>query len=373
MSVEYGKVRQQFGKPIGSFQAVKHRCADMAVRAEVARSATTTRRSRCATRADDADFQVPSRRSLAANGAIQNAADNVQNHGGMGFTWECDAHLFVKRARRARACVREPHGPPGRHRVALARGLVPEPEHATTLRGRFPALRHRNFRLYVIGQGISLGGFWMQAVGQGWLVVTGCRGTELDSGTVAFAGYLPMLCFAPFAGVVADRVPRRRLLVVTQSLAMLLALGCTVLVGAPTWHRAARRRRWRLRRAWSARSTCRRGSRSWSRWSGARTCRARSRSTRRSSTAARVVGPAIAGMVVAAVGEAPCFFLNGVSYLGRADRRSAHAIRCGAAAPHAGAPAGLRSGFATSGAGRCCGRCCSRSASCRRSASSRTC
>jgi len=99
MSVEYAKVRQQFGKPIGSFQAVKHRCADMAVRAEVARSATVYAAVSVRDAAADADFQTAVAKVLAANAYLLNAADNVQNHGGMGFTWECDAHLFVKRAR----------------------------------------------------------------------------------------------------------------------------------------------------------------------------------------------------------------------------------------------------------------------------------
>jgi alkylation response protein AidB-like acyl-CoA dehydrogenase len=99
MSVEYAKVRQQFGKPIGSFQAVKHRCADMAVRAEVARSATTYATVSVRDGAADADFQVAVAKVLCANAYLSNAADNVQNHGGMGFTWECDAHLYVKRSR----------------------------------------------------------------------------------------------------------------------------------------------------------------------------------------------------------------------------------------------------------------------------------
>jgi hypothetical protein len=97
MSVEYCKVRTQFDKPIGSFQAVKHRCADMAVRAEVARSATIYAPSACATAPP-----TPNTRSaakiLCADAYLQNAADNIQNHGGMGFTWECDAHLYLKRA-----------------------------------------------------------------------------------------------------------------------------------------------------------------------------------------------------------------------------------------------------------------------------------
>ena len=99
MSVEYGKVRHQFGKPIGSFQAVKHRCSDMAVRAEVARSATIYATVSVRDAAADAAFQASVAKVLCADAYIRNAADNVQNHGGMGFTWECDAHLFVKRAR----------------------------------------------------------------------------------------------------------------------------------------------------------------------------------------------------------------------------------------------------------------------------------
>lgn len=99
MSVEYSKVRHQFGKPIGSFQAVKHRCADMAMRAEAARSAMTYAVVSVRDGAADAAFQAAVAKILCANAYLQNAADNVQNHGGMGFTWECDAHLYVKRAR----------------------------------------------------------------------------------------------------------------------------------------------------------------------------------------------------------------------------------------------------------------------------------
>jgi alkylation response protein AidB-like acyl-CoA dehydrogenase len=99
MSVAYAKARHQFGKPIGSFQAVKHRCADMAVRAEVARAATTYATVSVRDGTPDADFQAAVAKVLAADAYLRNSADNVQNHGGMGFTWECDAHLYVKRAR----------------------------------------------------------------------------------------------------------------------------------------------------------------------------------------------------------------------------------------------------------------------------------
>ena len=97
-SVEYAKVRQQFGRPIGSFQAVKHRCADMAVRAEAARSLTTFAAVALAEGEEAAARHVASAKVLATDAALANAADNVQNHGGMGFTWEADAHLYLKRA-----------------------------------------------------------------------------------------------------------------------------------------------------------------------------------------------------------------------------------------------------------------------------------
>jgi len=97
-SVAYAKVRQQFGRPIGSFQAVKHRCADMAVRAEVARSLTTYAAVALAEGKESAPSHVAAAKVLATDAALANAADNVQNHGGMGFTWEADAHLYLKRA-----------------------------------------------------------------------------------------------------------------------------------------------------------------------------------------------------------------------------------------------------------------------------------
>jgi alkylation response protein AidB-like acyl-CoA dehydrogenase len=99
MSVEYAKVRQQFGRPIGTFQAIKHRCADMATRTEVARAVVVYAAVAVADGEPDADFHVHSAKALAVDAAIENATDNVQNHGGMGYTWESDAHLYLKRAR----------------------------------------------------------------------------------------------------------------------------------------------------------------------------------------------------------------------------------------------------------------------------------
>jgi alkylation response protein AidB-like acyl-CoA dehydrogenase len=99
MSVEYGKVREQFGRPIGSFQAIKHRCADMAVRAEVARSAVTYAAVALEEGLTEAPLAVHIAKALATDAAIANATDNIQNHGGIGYTWEAEPHLYLKRAR----------------------------------------------------------------------------------------------------------------------------------------------------------------------------------------------------------------------------------------------------------------------------------
>jgi hypothetical protein len=97
-STEYAKDREQFGRPIGSFQAVKHRCADMAVRAEAATSLVRYAALAVVDGLPDAAFHAHAARSVAADAAVANAQVNVQNHGGIGFTWEHTAHRFVTRA-----------------------------------------------------------------------------------------------------------------------------------------------------------------------------------------------------------------------------------------------------------------------------------
>jgi alkylation response protein AidB-like acyl-CoA dehydrogenase len=100
MAVAYALQREQFGKPIGSFQAVKHMCADMLVRAETARAAVHA----AAVTIDqpgvgDAERAAAGAGLLAADAAIANGKTCIQVHGGMGFTWEVPAHLFMMRAR----------------------------------------------------------------------------------------------------------------------------------------------------------------------------------------------------------------------------------------------------------------------------------
>jgi alkylation response protein AidB-like acyl-CoA dehydrogenase len=97
-SASYAAVRVQYGRPIGSFQAVKHRCAEMAVRAEAAFCQLCYAALALQDGHDDARFHVSAAKIVASDGATANAADNVQNHGGIGFTAEHDAQLFVKRA-----------------------------------------------------------------------------------------------------------------------------------------------------------------------------------------------------------------------------------------------------------------------------------
>jgi len=100
LAVEYAKGRVQFGRPIGGFQAVKHLCADMAVRAEVARCAVQA----AAVTVDqpdvgDAPVAAAGAKLLADEAAVTNGRSSIQVHGGMGFTWEVPAHLAYKRAR----------------------------------------------------------------------------------------------------------------------------------------------------------------------------------------------------------------------------------------------------------------------------------
>jgi alkylation response protein AidB-like acyl-CoA dehydrogenase len=98
MSASYAQTRVQFDKPIGTFQAVKHRCADMAVAAYATRAQTMQAALYVENGHPDADFHSAAAYVLAVKGAATSTADNIQNHGGIGFTWEHDCHLFLKRA-----------------------------------------------------------------------------------------------------------------------------------------------------------------------------------------------------------------------------------------------------------------------------------
>jgi alkylation response protein AidB-like acyl-CoA dehydrogenase len=116
MAVEYAKVRVQFGRPIGSFQAIKHKCADMLLEVESAKSAAYYGMW-CASEMND---ELPSTASLAkaycSEAYFHAAAENIQIHGGIGFTWEHPAHLYFKRAKSSELLF----GDPTYHREQLA-------------------------------------------------------------------------------------------------------------------------------------------------------------------------------------------------------------------------------------------------------------
>lgn len=99
LAVEYAKGREQFGRPIGQFQAVKHMCADMLTRAEVARSATYAAAANLEGKGeDDAEHTVRVAKMLAGDAAIFCGKTGIQVHGGMGFTWEVNAQRYWKSA-----------------------------------------------------------------------------------------------------------------------------------------------------------------------------------------------------------------------------------------------------------------------------------
>jgi len=175
------------------------------------------------------------------------------------------------------------------------------------------ALRHRNFQLFFGGQLISLIGTWMQMVAQSWLVYR-LTGSSLLLGTVGFAGQIPVFLLAPVGGMIADRHSRHRVVIGAQTSAMVLALILAALTLAGVvrvWHIVvlaallgvvnaldipARQAflvdmvgKEDLMNAIALNSSMFNG--------------------------ARVIGPAVAGVLVASIGEGWCFFANGVSYL----------------------------------------------------------
>jgi alkylation response protein AidB-like acyl-CoA dehydrogenase len=119
MAVEYAKVRVQFGRPIGSFQAIKHKCADMLLEVESAKSAAYYA-GWCAAELND---ELPSTASLAkaycSEAYFHASAENIQIHGGIGFTWEHPAHLYFKRAKSSELLF----GDPTYHRELLAQRI----------------------------------------------------------------------------------------------------------------------------------------------------------------------------------------------------------------------------------------------------------
>lgn len=174
-------------------------------------------------------------------------------------------------------------------------------------------MRHRNFRLFFGGQLISLIGTWMQMVAQSWLVLK-LSNSAMMLGVVAFASYVPTLLMALFAGVIVDHVDRRKLIIIAQVLLMLSAFALAAL----TWTGAVRVEHVIILAAFN-------GVVSAFDMPGRQAFVVEMVGKEDLPNAialnsmifngARMIGPAIAGMLIAITSTATCFFLNGVSYL----------------------------------------------------------
>jgi MFS family permease len=180
-------------------------------------------------------------------------------------------------------------------------------------RSTIRALKHRNFRLFFAGQLISLIGTWMQTVAQSWLVYR-LTGSSVLLGSVTFASQIPVFLFSPVAGLVADRYSRHRIVIATQATSMLLALALAVLTlrnAIQVWEIFVLSALLGIVNAFDipARQSF--------------IVEMTSREDLMNAIAlnssmfngARIVGPAVAGITVAAVGEGWCFLANAVSYV----------------------------------------------------------
>jgi alkylation response protein AidB-like acyl-CoA dehydrogenase len=127
-TVDYVKVREQFGRPIGSFQAVKHRLADMLVELESARSAAYYATTAVESGSPDLPLAASIAKAYCSTAYYHIAAQSIQLHGGIGFTWEHPAHLYFKRAKGSEALL----GSPAYHRELIARRLLDERPEVST-------------------------------------------------------------------------------------------------------------------------------------------------------------------------------------------------------------------------------------------------
>jgi len=119
MSVDYAKNRIQFGRPIGSFQAIKHKCADMLLEVESAKSAAYYAGWAAAEDSDELPVVASLAKAYCSDAYFHAAAENIQIHGGIGFTWEHPAHLYFKRAKSSELLL----GDPTYHRELLAQRI----------------------------------------------------------------------------------------------------------------------------------------------------------------------------------------------------------------------------------------------------------
>lgn len=191
------------------------------------------------------------------------------------------------------------------------------PSPASILQPRLPqtfaSLRHRNFKIYLLGQTASLAGTWMQIVAQGWLVYQISK-SEFTLGLVAFASAIPALIISPWGGVLIDRIPRQRVLLISQFAAMALAFILAALTLSGTvqvWHVIIISIGVGVFNAFDAPARL------------AFVFDLVDRDDLSNAIAlnamlmngARVIGPAFGGFILATLGAGWCFFINGLSFL----------------------------------------------------------
>ncbi len=177
----------------------------------------------------------------------------------------------------------------------------------------FSAIRHRNFRLYMGGQLVSLVGTWMQIIAQGWLVYQ-LSHSELALGLVGFASAIPALIISPWAGVIVDRVPKRKILVATQVGAMLLAFILSAMSFAgivQVWHVIVLAAGLGVVNAFDgpARQAF------VVEMVGREDLPNAIAMNSMTFNSARILGPGLGGILLAAFGSSWCFLLNGLSFL----------------------------------------------------------
>jgi MFS family permease len=182
-----------------------------------------------------------------------------------------------------------------------------------TLPATLRALRYRNFQLFFGGQLISLIGTWMQNVAQAWLVYR-LTGSSVLLGLVSFSSQIPVFLISPLGGIVADRFPRRRVVIATQCASMLLALALAAVTLAGTvqvWHLFVLSALLGVVNAFDipARQSF------FVEMVGREDLINAIALNSSMFNASRVIGPAVAGILVATIGEGWCFFANGVSYI----------------------------------------------------------
>ena len=193
--------------------------------------------------------------------------------------------------------------------AGLPEAKSPTSRWATTLR----ALRHRNFQLFFSGQLISLIGTWMQTVAQSWLVYR-MTGSALLLGAVGFAGQIPVFLTAPIGGITADRVNRQRLVIATQVASMILAgvLAVLTLTGrVQVWHIFVLAALLGVVNAFDIP-----GRQSFLVDMVGKEDLMNAIALNSSMfNGARIIGPAVAGILVARIGEGWCFAANAISYI----------------------------------------------------------